>query len=66
MNRYPQSLVHYAIFRDQQLVEHANGNETAAKARLERFAHIAPDHEWSFVTYDPRGQRRAKAKSAVH
>ncbi len=66
MSHQPTSLVRYAIFRDQQLVEHASGNVTKAKARLERFAHISPDHDWSFVTYDPLVQLGVNKKFSVH
>ncbi len=48
----PHQPPRFAIFRDAQLVERDHGDDHTAKARLEKFAHLAPDHKWWYVVYD--------------
>jgi len=51
----------FAIFRDSELIERADGGEKIAKARLEHFSNTTPDHNWWFVTYDADSDLSAPA-----
>ncbi|MDH5188219.1 MAG: hypothetical protein OEW37_04600 [Rhodospirillaceae bacterium] len=65
-------LTRFAIFRDSELIERANGGEKIAKARLEHFSNTTPDHNWWFVTYESDDElsapatRRVKNEITVH
>ena len=51
----------FAIFRDSELIERANGSEEIARARVDHFSSTTPDHNWWFVTYDADSDLAAPA-----
>ena len=63
-NQYP--FTRFAIFRDSQLIERADGDADQAKARLEHYSNTTPDHNWWFVTYENDDELSTPASRIIH
>ena len=66
MQSRPSPFTRFAIFKDSQLIERADGDTEQAKARLEHYSNITPDHNWWFVTYGADDEIPAAASRTVH